>query len=58
MTLPTIGPRGGAGDSGATKEPVTNQQVLNVVAFILVVLPTAVAINVFLWAAAFWLGRN
>lgn len=34
------------------REPVTNAQVLSVLAFVMVVLPTAVVINVLLWILA------
>lgn len=58
MTIPTIGPRGGAGDSEAAPERVTNSQVLRVLAFLIVVVPTAISVNVLLWAAALWVGRQ
>jgi len=58
MTISNMPPRGRAGDSGAAGEPVTNGQVLRIVAFITVVVPTAVAVNVLIWAAALWIARQ
>ncbi|QNL30285.1 membrane protein [Microbacterium phage ClearAsMud] len=52
--MPTRGPDGDA----AAGEPVTNGQVLRIVAFITVVVPTAVAVNVLIWAAALWIARQ
>ncbi|QGJ89484.1 hypothetical protein PBI_SMARTIES_81 [Microbacterium phage Smarties] len=57
MTMTQMPNRGPAGDSPAG-EPVTNGQVLRVVAFITVVIPTAVAVNVLIWAAALWIARQ
>lgn len=56
MTMPTIGPKGSSQPTGP--EPVTNSQVLRIVAFIIVVLPTAIAVNVVLWHFAAWIGRQ
>ncbi|WBF79219.1 hypothetical protein SEA_JEFE_71 [Microbacterium phage Jefe] len=52
--MPTRGPKSDA----AAGEPVTNGQVLRIVAFITVVVPTAVAVNVLIWAAALWIARQ
>lgn len=59
MTIHTMPPRGGSGGSDAAAgEPVTNSQVFRIVAFITVVIPTAVAVNVLIWAAALWIARQ
>lgn len=55
--IPRIPPRGGSGVS-QPKEPVTNEQVLRVIAFVTVVVPTAVAANVLLWSIAGWFWRH
>ncbi|QYW07527.1 membrane protein [Microbacterium phage Shotgun] len=52
--MPSRGPDGDA----ITGEPVTNGQVLRIAAFITVVVPTAVAVNVLIWAAALWIARQ
>lgn len=58
MTIHNMPPRGGSAGSDAAGEPVTNSQVLRIVAFIVVVLPTAIALNVLLWNVALWFGRQ
>ncbi|AWY05424.1 hypothetical protein HOT42_gp75 [Microbacterium phage Metamorphoo] len=57
MTIHNMPNRGSASDANAG-EPVTNGQVLRIVAFITVVVPTAVAVNVLIWAAALWIARQ
>lgn len=57
MTIHSMPDRGPASDAAAG-EPVTNSQVLRIVAFIVAVLPTAVALNVLLWNVALWVGRQ
>lgn len=55
MTIPTIGPSGKAGASPST---MSDQDARRWTALILIALPTAVAANVLLWAAAFWVMRQ
>ena len=54
MTLHPIAPSA----APRAPEPVTNSQVLRIVAFLLVGVPTAVAVNVLLWNVALWVGRQ
>ena len=56
MTISNMPPRGPSGVS--QPEPVSNSTVLRIVAFITVVLPTAVAVNVLVWAVALWIARQ
>ncbi|WKW87110.1 membrane protein [Microbacterium phage Nicole72] len=58
MTIPTIGQRSGDNAAPSGIAPVTTGQTLNVIAFVLVVLPTAIALNVLIWAAALWFMRQ
>ena len=39
-------------------EPLTTQDTLRVVAFILVVLPTTFSLNVLVWAVILWMARQ
>jgi hypothetical protein len=47
-------PEGGAGDSGAAPEKVTNQIALKALGFTLVFVAIAVPISVLLWKIAVW----
>ncbi|AWY06081.1 hypothetical protein SEA_FIREMAN_74 [Microbacterium phage Fireman] len=57
MTIHNMPNRGPASDATAG-EPVTNGQVLRIVAFILVVMPSAISANVLIWAVALWIARQ
>jgi hypothetical protein len=58
MTMPTIGPKGGAGNSGASAELQTFTPVqhtaLKVLGFTLVFLTIGVPVGVLLWKVALW----
>lgn len=39
-------------------EPVQNDLVVRILAFLIVVVPTAVSLNVLIWNVALWFGRQ
>lgn len=50
--IPTIGPRGGAGDSGAAKEPITNRQAFGTLAFLILMATVGLPLTILLWKLA------
>lgn len=58
MTIPTIGPKGGAGDSGAGErgQPLTNAQVGKTLLGILLVGALLPPVTVLLWRLALSIG--
>lgn len=52
MTIPSIGPKGGAGDSGAAPEKVTNSQALRAFGFLLVFVAVGIPLSILLWKVA------